>query len=59
MPFVHRNTIDFRGIYQKSDYLIWREKSSFFSAMDKNGDIVTWSMATGEALYKLKAPSIG
>jgi hypothetical protein len=33
----HRNTINFLGMSQKQDYLIWRAKNGFFSAMDKSG----------------------
>lgn len=33
----HRNNINFLGMRKKSDYLIWREKNGFFTAMDKQG----------------------
>ena len=36
---------------QKYDYLAWREKNGFFSALDKQGDILTWSLLTGKLLY--------
>ena len=35
----------------KSDYLIWREKDGFFTALDKGGSLVTWSLMTGKLLY--------
>ena len=36
---------------QKHDYLIWREKNGFFSALDRKGSLHTWSMVTGKLLY--------
>ena len=34
------------------DYLIWREKNGFFTALDRRGNLVTWSLLTGKLLYK-------
>ena len=36
---------------QKDDYLIWREKNGFFSALDRNSNLKTWSLITGKLLY--------
>ena len=33
LPFSHRNTINLLGMSIREDYLIWREKNGFFSAM--------------------------
>lgn len=38
----------------KLNYLIWREKNGFFSALDVDGEMHTWSMASGKHLYELK-----
>ena len=35
----------------KSEYLIWREKNGFFTALDYHGKLCTWSLATGKLLY--------
>lgn len=36
----------------KKTYLIWREKNDFFTALSINGLLYTWSLFTGELLYK-------
>lgn len=36
---------------QKYDYLAWREKKGFFTALDKQGDILTWSLLTGKLMF--------
>ena len=36
----------------KSEYLIWREKNGFFTALDGQGDLLTWSLVTGKLLYR-------
>ena len=52
-PQVHRNIINLYGVSHKNDYLIWREKGGFFTAMDRRGLVQTWSLATGHLLYNL------
>ena len=37
---------------QKRDYLIWRAKNGFFTALDKSNVLKTWSMLSGKMLYK-------
>ena len=37
----------------KHEYLIWREKNGFFTALDKKGDLNVWSILTGKLLYTL------
>jgi len=53
-PELHTNVINFMGISSRSEYLIWREHRGFFSALNRNGQIQTWSIATGNKLYNLK-----
>lgn len=36
---------------QKQDYIIWREKNGFFTALDKASNLFTWTLTTGKLLY--------
>lgn len=38
----------------KHEYAIWREKNGFFTALDKDGNLTTWSLITGKILYSEK-----
>ncbi len=51
IPFPHLNKIELSGMAQKEDYTIWREKNNFFTDMDDEGYLRTWSMLTGAMLY--------
>ena len=51
VPFPHLNLINCVGMELKSEYLIWREKNGFFTALDKRGVLNTWSMLDGKMLY--------
>lgn len=51
IPFLHQNLIQCVGMGQKYDYLAWREKKGFFTALDKQGDILTWSLLTGKLMF--------
>ena len=51
VPFPHLNMINFMGMQQKSDYLIWREKNGFFSALTNQNVLTTWSLINGKNLY--------
>lgn len=35
----------------KSDYLVWREKNGFFTALDRYGSLRTWSLVSGKMIY--------
>lgn len=55
MPYCHRNAVKFVGMSNKENYLIWREKNGFFSALSKiDMALRTWSMSTGDLLYAKK-----
>lgn len=54
LAFPHRNTVKFMGMKPKKEYLVWRAKNGFFTALDKNGELLTWSMVTGDILYTEK-----
>lgn len=43
IPFPHLNLINCVGMGQKHEYLLWREKNGFFTALDKRGNLQTWS----------------
>lgn len=51
LSFPHRNTIRFMGMKPKKEYLAWRAKNGFFTALDKKGVLFTWSKVTGDILY--------
>ena len=38
----------------KENYVIWREKNGFFSAVSKEGEIHTWAMSSGKHLFENK-----
>ena len=52
IPFPHLNILNCIGMGHKSEYLIWREKNGFFTALDKHSNLLTWSMITGKMLYR-------
>ena len=51
IPFPQSNKIYFAGMKKKIDYLMWRSKNGFFAALDRKGELTTWSMITGNLLY--------
>lgn len=51
IPFPHMNTLNFIGMAQKKSYLIWRQNDELFTALDKEGSLITWSIITGRMLY--------
>ena len=54
MPIPHLNLVNFIGMGNKKDQLIWREKRGFFTTLSRQGDLSTWSTLTGKLLYTLK-----
>jgi hypothetical protein len=58
-PFSHRNTINFLGMLPKNQYLIWREKNGFFTALQNTGELHTWSMLTGSHLFESPDKKLG
>lgn len=55
LQYPQTNTNKFLGMRSKNNYLIWREKNDFFSALSTKGQLVTWSLATCDMLYKQDA----
>lgn len=47
MPVLHRNSIYFMGMGERSDYLVTKVIEDKFIALDKNNFITTWSTMTG------------
>jgi len=48
VPVPHRNTINFLGMKRKSQFLIWREVSGVFTALDAKGVLRAWVIGTGK-----------
>ena len=48
------NTVNFIGMRNKHEYLIWREKNGFFTALNQFNEMITWSILTGKRLYRVK-----
>ena len=51
VPFPHLNLLNCEGMGQKHEYLIWREKNGFFTALDRRSNLLTWSLTSGKLLY--------
>ena len=51
IPFPHLNLINCVGMGQKNEYMIWREKNGFFTALDRKSNLFTWSLTSGKLLY--------
>ena len=52
MPIPHWNIMSFMGMRSKNQYLIWKESTDgFFTALEKSGDLKTWSTFTGKLLW--------
>lgn len=51
IPFPHLNLINFIGMDLKREYVAWREQKGFFTALDRRGEIRTWSLASGKLMY--------
>ena len=52
MPIPHLNILSMVGMETKHEYLIWRKtRNGFFTALDKDGDMRTWSCSNGKMLY--------
>ena len=58
MPIPHWNSMSFVGMGSKNEYLIWKDSiDGFFTALRKNGELITWSSVTGKLLWE--EPQIG
>lgn len=58
LPFPHRNTINFIGMGNKEEYLIWREKGGFFTGLHKSGELRIWSLGSGKFIGSKKKTDI-
>ena len=54
IPLPHLNIVNCIGMKNKHNYAVWREKNGFFTALDKTGDLITWSLLTGKLLYTIR-----
>ena len=57
IPHPHLNTVNLIGIGQKHEYPMWRQKNGFFTALDRRGELLTWSMLSGKLLYVENQPN--
>ena len=51
LSFPHSDSVKFNGMREKSRYLIWRQKNGFFTALNIDSRLLTWSMASGHLLF--------
>lgn len=51
LPLPHLNVINCVGMDHKNEYMIWRERNGFFTALDKRSNLLTWSLISGKMLY--------
>ena len=47
-----RNKHEFEGMESKSEYLIWREKNGFFTAISNQNILKTWSIYSGQLIFE-------
>ena len=52
IPLPHLNLLNCIGMGHKTEYMIWRQKNGFFTALDRHSNLLTWSMITGKMLYR-------
>jgi len=45
-------------MHPKKNYLMWREKNGFFTALQHTGELHTWSMLTGSHLFEKPDPKL-
>ena len=50
MPVVHRNTISFQGMAERTHYLCFRKIKQKFYALDKNNQLNCWCAVSGALL---------
>lgn len=56
IPFPHLNSYGLVGISHKKDYVLWRETKGYFTALNRYGNLLTWSLGTGKLFLSEKAP---
>lgn len=52
MPLVHRNSVQFVGMAERSYYLCYRKIGNRFLALDKSGYLNEWSLSSGQMIYR-------
>jgi len=55
VPCLHRNVINFMGMFERSMYIATKKIKNKFIALDKRNTLTTWNIATGkqESQHKL------
>mmetsp|Transcript_29530 Transcript_29530/g.28709 ORF Transcript_29530/g.28709 Transcript_29530/m.28709 type:complete len:150 (+) Transcript_29530:1907-2356(+) len=56
VPQLHRNTINFQGMGERSFYLAFRKHLDHFYALDKSSCMNCWSTKTGQLLWREELP---
>ncbi len=52
VPLVHRNSVQFVGMAERSFYLSYRKLGDKFYALDKSGYLNEWSMSSGQMISR-------
>lgn len=52
MPLLHRNTLGFIGMAERSYYLAFKKHGDRFYALDKGSYLNCWSMTNGQLLSR-------
>lgn len=52
VPLVHRNSVQFVGMAERSFYLCYRKQGDKFYALDKSGYLNEWSMTSGQMISR-------
>ena len=58
VPLLHQNVINFEGQKSKDQYLIFKQIHDRFIALDKQNQLITWSMETGNLLEIHRLPAV-
>ena len=53
IPIPHLNAVNCIGMENKHEYMIWREKKGFFTALNRRGVLKTWSTLSGKLMYEI------
>lgn len=53
VPILHRNTINFYGIKEKDEYVVFNNKGDMLIALDYNNILTTYSITTGKVLNQI------
>lgn len=55
MPLLHRNTMHFNGMGERSFYLAFKKHGNKMFALDKANNVSCWSMTNGQLLSRIQS----